>query len=46
MAETDCPVDLLEGVQPKEEFRGIAEPDIAIGAKLAEDAGPKVVMNR
>lgn len=40
MAEIDCAVDLLEG------FHGIAEPDIAIGAKLAEDAGPKVVMNR
>ena len=61
LAEIDRPVDMVEVFRPKEEFYGIAEQAIAIGAKvlwgqigvyddkaarLAEDAGLKVVMNR
>jgi predicted CoA-binding protein len=61
LAEIDRPVDMVEVFRPKEEFCGIAEQAIAIGAKvlwgqigvyddaaakLAEDAGLKVVMNR
>jgi len=61
LEEIDRPVDMVEVFRPKEEFYGIAEKAIAIGAKvlwgqigvyddaaakLAEDAGLKVVMNR
>lgn len=61
LEEIDRPVDMVEVFRPKEEFHGIAEQAIAIGAKvlwgqigvyddraakLAEDAGLKVVMNR
>ena len=61
LAEIDRPVDMVEVFRRKEEFYGIAEQAIAIGAKvlwgqigvyddaaarLAEDAGLKVVMNR
>jgi predicted CoA-binding protein len=61
LEEIDRPVDMVEVFRPKEEFLGIAEQAIAIGAKvlwgqigvyddsaakLAEDAGLKVVMNR
>ena len=61
LEEIDRPVDMVEVFRPKEEFYGIAEQAIAIGAKvlwgqigvyddraakLAEDAGLKVVMNR
>lgn len=61
LQEIDRPVDMVEVFRPKEEFYGIAEQAIAIGAKvlwgqigvyddraarLAEDAGLKVVMNR
>ena len=57
----DRPVDMVEVFRPREEFYGIAEQAIEIGAKvlwgqigvyddaaakLAEDAGLKVVMNR
>ncbi|MXN64303.1 CoA-binding protein [Stappia sp. GBMRC 2046] len=61
LEEIDRPVDMVEVFRPREEFYGIAEKAIAIGAKvlwgqigvyddraarLAEDAGLKVVMNR
>ena len=61
LEEIDRPVDMVEVFRPKEEFYGIAEQAIAIGAKvlwgqidvyddraakLAEDAGLKVVMDR
>lgn len=61
LAEIDRPVDMVEVFRPKEEFYGIAEQAIAIGAKvlwgqigvyddraakLAEEAGLKVVMDR
>lgn len=61
LEEIDRSVDMVEVFRPKEEFYGIAEQAIAIGAKvlwgqigvyddeaakLAEDAGLKVVMNR
>jgi len=61
LAQIDRPVDMVEVFRPKEEFYGIAEQAIAIGAKvlwgqigvyddraakLAEDAGLKVVMDR
>ncbi len=59
--DIDQPVDMVEVFRPSEEFYGIAEQAIAIGAsvlwgqigvhdvraaRLAEDAGLKVVMNR
>lgn len=59
--EIDRPVDMVQVFRRKEEFYGIAEEAIAIGAKvlwgqigvynddaakLAEEAGLKVVMNR
>ena len=61
LEEIDKPVDMVDVFRPKEEFYGLAEKAIAIGAKvlwgqigvyddaaakLAEDAGLKVVMNR
>jgi predicted CoA-binding protein len=61
LEEIDRPVDMVEVFRPKEEFYGIAEKAIAIGAKvlwgqigvyddraakLAEEAGLRVVMNR
>ena len=61
LQEIDRPVDMVEVFRPKEEFLGIAQQAIDIGAKvlwgqigvyddqaarLAEDAGLKVVMNR
>ena len=61
LEDIDRPVDMVEVFRPKEEFYGIAEQAIAIGAKvlwgqigvyddraakLAEDAGLKVVMDR
>ena len=61
LQEIDRPVDMVEVFRPKEEFYGLAEQAIDIGAKvlwgqigvyddaaakLAEDAGLKVVMNR
>lgn len=61
LAEIDRPVDMVEVFRPKEEFYGIAQQAIEIGAKvlwgqigvyddaaarLAEEAGLKVVMNR
>lgn len=61
LEDIDRSVDMVEVFRPKEEFYGIAEQAIAIGAKvlwgqigvfddraarLAEDAGLKVVMNR
>ena len=59
--DIDQPVDMVEVFRPSEEFYGIAEQAIAIGAsvlwgqigvhdvraaRLAEEAGLKVVMNR
>ncbi len=59
--DIDRPVDMVEVFRPSEEFYGIAEQAIAIGARvlwgqigvhdvraarLAEEAGLKVVMNR
>ena len=61
LEEIDRPVDMVEVFRPKEEFFGIVEKAITIGAKvlwgqigvyddeaakLAENAGLKVVMNR
>ena len=61
LKEIDRPVDMVEVFRPKEEFYGIAEQAIEIGAKvlwgqigvydddaarLAEEAGLRVVMNR
>ena len=61
LRDIDRPVDMVEVFRPKEEFYGIAEQAIEIGAKvlwgqigvyddaaarLAEEAGLKVVMNR
>ncbi|NNE81876.1 MAG: CoA-binding protein [Silicimonas sp.] len=61
LQEIERPVDMVEVFRPKEEFYGIAEQAIDIGAKvlwgqigvyedraakLAENAGLKVVMNR
>lgn len=61
LEDIECPVDMVEVFRPKEEFYGIAEKAINIGAKvlwgqigvyddaaakLAEDAGLQVVMNR
>lgn len=61
LEEIDRPVDMVDVFRPREEFYGIAERAIAIGAKvlwgqigvyddaaarLAEEAGLKVVMNR
>ncbi len=61
LEEIEKPVDMVDVFRPKEEFYGLAERAIAIGAKvlwgqigvyddaaakLAEDAGLKVVMNR
>lgn len=34
LEEIDCPVDMVEVFRPKEEFYGIAEKAIAIGAKV------------
>lgn len=61
LKEIDRPVDMVEVFRPKEEFYGIAQQAIEIGAKvlwgqigvyddraakLAEEAGLKVVMDR
>ena len=61
LEEIAKPVDMVDVFRPKEEFYGLAEKAIAIGAKvlwgqigvyddnaakLAEEAGLKVVMNR
>ena len=61
LAEIDQQVDMVEVFRPQEEFYGLAEQAISIGAKvlwgqidvfddkaakLAENAGLKVVMNR
>lgn len=61
LKEIEKPVDMVDVFRPKEEFYGLAEKAISIGAKvlwgqigvyddkaakLAEDAGLRVVMNR